>query len=298
MLKTKQIIVGIILQLFCLFVIAFPQTGNSAQIENFDISAFVQESVLKTNQANLRLISDYTYKMRRTINLPDGKTTSTIFESYFPSRLNKRSANRGIVIVLEENGTALSAKKIEKQRREAVKKLEKAENAADGKSTLLEDKRAKGLPLDWTYNVAVGLNTFLEVCKFDAPFRETIDGRETISLNFAECNVNGLPETKFYMANIQGKIWFDATDKIPIRLEARQKKTLSPNAAQFSPKNLILFAQQRVADGVWFPALIRVEGISSETVFPTLKMNWKIEFFDYKLPETEIKNVILGDFAY
>lgn len=291
MLKIKQIIVSIILQSVCLFAAAFPQTKNSARIESFDISAFIQESILKTKRTNFRLISDYTYKMRRTVNSPNGKTTTTLFESYFPSRLNKQRENRGIIIVLEENGAALSAKKIEKQRREAGKKLEKAGNAPDEKSTLLEAKRANGLPLDWTYNVAVGLNTFLEGCKFTAPLREKVDRRETISLTFGECSAGGLPETKSYLANIQGKVWFDATDKIPIRLESWLKASHSTNDARVSPKTTILFTQQRVADGVWFPAAIRVQGIGNETVFPTLKLNWRIEFFDYKLPETDIKDV-------
>ena len=291
MLKTRQIIVGVILQLVCLSAAAFPQTGNSDQIENFDVSAFTKESILKINQTNFLLISDYTYKMRRTVNSPDKKTTSTLFESYFPARLSKQKENRGIIIVLEENGIALSAKKVEKQRREAGKKLQKAESAPDEKSSLLEAKRAKGLPLDWTYNVAVGLNAFLEFCKLNTPLRETVDGRATVSLNFNDCNSEGLPEAKSYLKNIQGKVWFDAADKIPIRLEAWRKTSLTADTTQILPKNSILFSQQRVTDGVWFPAVISVEGIGNEAVFPNLKINWRIEFFDYKLPETEIKDV-------
>jgi len=287
MLKINQITGGFILSLGCLFAAAFAH----AQTADLDISKFLQESVLKTNQTNFRLISDYAYKMRRTINSQNGKTTSTLFESYFPSRLKKRSENRGVIIVLEENGIATPAKKIDKQRREAGKNLEKAGKASDEKSTLLEQKREKGLPLEWTYNVAVGLTTFLEVCQFKTPLREVVEGRETISLTFDECDISKLPETKSYLANIQGKVLFDVEDKAPIRLEAWQKTPLSSGDAQVSPKVLILFAQKRVAESVWFPTLIRVEGIGSEVVFPNLKINWQIEFFDYKLPETEIKDV-------
>jgi hypothetical protein len=147
------------------------------------------------------------------------------------------------------------------------------------------------LALDWTYNVAVGLSTFLEVCEFNTPLREILDGRETISLAFDKCDISKLPETKFYLSNIQGKVWFDATDKVPVRLEAWQKISSSPAATQVSPKVLILFAQKRISEGVWFPALIRVEGVGNEAVFPGLRINWQIEFFDYRLPETEIKDI-------
>lgn len=286
MQKINQIIGSIILFAVCSLPAVFAQT----KAVDSDVSGFIQESVLKINRTNFRLISDYEYKMRRTINSRDGKTTSTLFESYFPSRLKKQGANGGVIIVLEENGVAIPAKKIEKQRREAGKNLEKAGNASDEKSTLLENKREMGLPLEWTYAVAVGLTAFLEVCEFNRPRREIIDGRETISLNFDECKIGKLPVNKSYMANLQGVVLFDALDKAPIRLEAWRKSS-STNDAQGAPKVLLLFEQKRVAEGVWFPALIRVEGIGNEIVFPNLKTNWQTEFFDYKLPETEIKDV-------
>lgn len=287
MVKTNQTIGNIILILVCLFSVVSAQ----AQVADFDISKFLRESILKTNQTNFRLISDYTYKMRRTINFQDGKTTTTLFESYFPSRLKKQGGNRGVIILLEENGVALSAKKIEKQRRDAGKNLEKASKESDQKSTLLELKREKGLPLDWSYGIAVGLNTFLEACKFKALLRETVDGRKAISLSFDECSVSKLPASKSYLANVQGKILFDVEDKMPIRLKAWQKTPLSPDDAHVSPKVLVIFTQKRIAEGVWFPALVRVEGIGNEVVFPNLRTNWQIEFFDYNLPETEIKDV-------
>jgi hypothetical protein len=291
MLKISQIIGGIILGLAGLFSTILGQTENPVQTVDLDVAGFIQESLLKTNQANFRLISDYTYKMRRTINSQDGKTTSTLFESYFPSRLKKQGENRGVIIVLEENGKALPAKKIEKQRREAAKNLEKSGKAPEKKSTSLEQRRDKGLPLDWTYNVAVGLTTILEVCRFYSPLQDTIEGRESISLSFDRCNVNNLPVNKSYLANVRGKIWFDAADKAPVRLEARQKSHPKSGTAQFSPKVSIIFTQKRVSEGLWLPALIRVEGIGNEAVFPNLKINWQIEFFDYKLPETQIEDI-------
>lgn len=286
--KTSNFILYLIVVL-TFFVSGFAQTEIAPQAADLDVAKFLAESLLKTEQANLRLVSDYTYKMRRTVTKPDGKTFSTLFESYFPSWLDNKGGTGGVIITLEENGKALSAKKIEKQRREAAAKLEKIANASAVKSTSLEDRREKGVPLDWTYNVAVGLSSFLQFCDFHTPVWETVDGRETISLNFDGCSTSKLLADKSYLANLRGKIWFDALEKIPIRLEARQK---TPSSA--TSKTLLLFTQKRVAENAWFPSLIRVEGIGNETVFPNLKINWQLEFFDYKLPQTEIKDVKIG----
>lgn len=288
-LKLSRIIGGSALILICLFSSGFAQTGSSLQTVDLDISKWLAESLLKNNQAHFRVISDYTYKLRRTITKQNGEKSSTLFELYFPSRFNNKGGTRSVTITLEENGIALPAKKIEKQRREAAEKLEKIANASNVKSASLEERREKGVPLDWSFNVSVGLASFLQVCEFHMPLREIVDGQETISLSFDKCDGGKLAVDKSYMANIEGKIWFDALEKVPVRLEAWQKTSPS-----MTPKTLILFTQKRIAEAVWFPDLIRVEGTGNEAVFPNLKINWQYEFFDFKLPQTEIKDVKIG----
>jgi hypothetical protein len=290
MLNLSRILGGILLIVICLFSIGLAQSESSSQIIDPDISKFVAESLLKTNQAHFRLVSDYTYKMRRTVTRQNGETSSTLFESYFPPRLNNKGRTGGVIVTLEENGKVLSAKEIEKQRREAAEKLQKIAEASEQKSTSLEEKRDKGVPLDWMYNnVSVGLSSFLQVCEFHTPLREVIGGRETIILSFDRCDASKLSADKSYMVRLQGKVWFDALEKIPVRLEAWQRASLS-----LPPKTLILFTQKRIAEAAWFPSLVRVEGIGNEAVFPGLKINWQLEFFDYKLPQTEIKDVKIG----
>jgi hypothetical protein len=283
----------IALNLICLFSNVFSQSEKPILAGEVDVSKWVAESLLKTRQMNVRMISDYTYKMRRTVTKSGGKTESMLFESYFPSRLNNKDTTNSVVIRLEENGVPLPEKKIEKQRREAGEKLEKMGNAPDRKTTSLEEKREKGVSLDWTHNVSVGLSSFLRNCQFQTPGREIMDGRETISLNFNRCDPTDLPANKSYLANLQGKVWFDALDKVPVRLEA-WKKNLPQPAPGATSELLILFTQKRITEAVWFPSLIRTAGIGNEAVFTNLKFNWQIEFFDYKLSETEIKDVRIG----
>ena len=288
LLKTCRITSGIAVVLICMLSGVFAQTGNSPKAVEIDISKWLAESLLKTKQAHFRLVSDYTYKMRRTVTKQNGEISSTLFESYFPPRLKNKGGTGGIIITLEENGVPLPEKKVEKQRREAAAKLEKIADASEQKSMPLEEQREKGLPLDWTFNVAVGLNSFLQHCDFHSPLREILDGRETITLSFNECRADKLPENKAYQANMEGRIQFDELEKIPVRLEAWAKKSAS------SPKILLLFKQKRITESVWLPELIRVEGVKNEAVFPNLKINWQLEFFDYKLPQTEIKDVKVG----
>jgi hypothetical protein len=287
-LKTSRIIGSLSLILICLFSNALAQSENPPPAIDLDVSKWIAESLLKTNQTNLRLISDYSYKMRRTNTKRDGKINISLSEAYFPSRLKNKSETKGVIIQLEENGVALPEKKIEKQRREAAEKLEEMSNASEQKTSALEEKREKGVSLDWTNQVAVGLSSFLRVCQFHTPRKQIVDGRETLILNFNRCDSGKLPENKSYLANLQGRVWFDVSDKAPIRLEAWEKTlTAAP------PKVPLLFAQQRVAESTWLPALIRVEGVGNEILLSNLKINWQIEFFDYKLAQIEIKDVVI-----
>ncbi|MBA2620742.1 MAG: hypothetical protein H0U87_06035 [Acidobacteria bacterium] len=59
MQKINQIIGGVILFAVCSLPAVFAQ--NKAV--DLDVSGFIQESILKTNRANFRLISDYEYKI-------------------------------------------------------------------------------------------------------------------------------------------------------------------------------------------------------------------------------------------
>jgi hypothetical protein len=287
-LKTSRSIGSLSLILICLFSNALAQSENPTPTIDLDVSKWIAESLLKTRQTNLRLVSDYSYKMRRTNTRRDGKINTSLSEAYFPSRLKNKTRTKGVIILLEENGVRLPEKKIEKQRREAAEKLEEMGNASEQETSALEEKREKGVSLDWTYQVAVDLSSFLRVCQFHTPRKQIVDGRETLILNFNRCDPGKLPENKSYLANLQGTVWFDVSDKAPIRLEAWEKTlTAAP------PKVPLLFAQQRVAESTWLPALIRVEGIGNEAFMSNLKINWQIEFFDYKLSQIEIKDVII-----
>lgn len=211
--------------------------------------------------------------MQRTHTRRDGKITSSLAESYFPARLKNISGTEGVVILLEENGVPLPEKKIEKQCREAAEKLEEMSNTSEQETSALEEKREKGVSLDWTNQIAIDLSSFLRVCEFHTSRKQIVEGRETLILNFNRCNPGKLPENKSYMVNLQGRVWFDVSDKAPIRLEAWEKTlTAAP------PKVPLLFVQQRVAESTWLPASIRFEGIGSEAVLSNLKINWQIEF--------------------
>lgn len=264
--------------------------------KDFDFLKLVRESFANQMRANWRMSSEYTYKWRATVERGKGKTETWLWEAYFPSRLKRRGGTNSVSVLLAKNGVAAAPDKIEKERREISEKLERADAEPNEKSRSLEDLREKGITLVWLWsNVSVGMHIFLGRCQFDSPSRETVDGRATIKLRFERCDTTGAPESYAYLSNVAGEIWLDETDKMPVRFEAYAKAALETAAAKNPIKSpAVVFVQKKVAEGFWFPSLIEVVGIGNETVFQQLKANRRIELFDYKQSQTEIKEAAIS----
>jgi len=268
------------------------QTAKRASVDDFDVRTFLETSVKRVKQLNFVMMSDYTYKFRRSSIDQKGKQTSRLFELYFPSRIKKRGGSRGVSVQLEENGVPFTPAKIEKLRAEAAKELEKQVAAPDKDSSLLEAERERGLDLTWKYEVGVNMTSVLVRCKFAAPSPGKRDGREAIVLDLRDCGSVNSDDSLAYVSSLRGQVWFDTSDKVPGRLDAWSSSAQAGGAV---PKPIVHFKQKRVADGLWLPEVVIVEGIGNESIFPKLKLNWRMEFFDYKLSETEVKAAKVND---
>ncbi len=256
---------------------------------NAEMTEFIAEGILKNNQGYLQIVSNYSYKSRLKWNDKNGKERSKVTEMYFPQRTNNKGRTTAINIKIEENGKPLSEQEIQKQRERVSKQLEKNANTSTEKTTSLEDHQKNGIPLEWVVkDVSIGFITFLQACKFYASSKEIIDGREAISIDFDKCDVSKQPSENAYLAKLQGTIWFDVLDKNPVKLSAWQANSKSKSS-------IIIIRQQRITESIWFPEFVQVRGIGNEIVFPKLKIDWRMEFFDFKLALTEVKDVKVGN---
>lgn len=292
--KIKSVVLNVCLTLVCASF-AFSQTTKQQTPESdLDVPKLVRESFANQMRSNWRMSFEYTYKWLTTIENGKGKIETSLRESYFPSRVKRQGRTNSLSVLLAKNGAPVAPAKIEKERREISEKLEKAAAEPDDKSKSFEEVREKGITYDWLWNnVSVGMNIFLGRCRFDSPSREIVDGRAAVKLRFQTCSASGAPESYAYLLNIRGEIWIDEADKMTVRFEAYAKNpTLA--AANQSESPAIVFTQKKVAEGFWFPTLISIYGAGNETVFPNLKTNRRMEFFDYKQSQTEVREVKVG----
>lgn len=292
--KIKFIVSGVFLTLAFANIAVFSQAMATANQTSGDgdlnVLKLVRESFANQLRANWRMSSEYSYKYLMTVK-SKSKTETWLRESYFPARLKRGKRTNSVSVLLAKNGVPAAAEKIEKERREAAEKLEKADNESEEKSRPLEDLREKGTSLEWTWNdVSVGMHIFLGRCRFDSPRREFSAGRDAITLHFQSCTIAQAPENYAYLANIEGKLWLDAADKMPVRLEAYAKPATAATAS-VNNSPVIVFTQKKVAENLWLPASIVITGIGNEAVFPKLKVDRALEFSDYRKSQTEIKEV-------
>jgi hypothetical protein len=248
----------------------------------------------KSGGAMHRKLFDYTYqlkKTKRTLNA-NGKSTATeeqIFEAY-PVR------GEHVLIRLSTNG--LAAKNIADERKRAVRELEAAERTpkaappAEGYIAAGIVGIFQGKP---SY-VSIDVTTVLKACEFFSPRHETINNRPAIALNFRPHAGMNLAPKHAYLAKIIGTIWIDAEDKTVIKMEGWPASKAAFDLIQSTaPRSeaALIYQQERQANGLWFPTLIRLNADGNFDLFDGL--NWEVvfEFSHYQKFQTSADDLIV-----
>lgn len=257
--------------------------------------ALLQQS-LQTGSVMHRKLFDYTYQLKKTKHTlnANGKSTATeeqVFEAY-PVR------GEHILIRLSTNG--LAAKNVADERKRAVKELEEAEHKpkpttqpeAEGYIAAGVTGIFQGKP---SY-ISIDVTTVLQACEFFSPRTETLNNRATVALNFRpHPGMNLLPKHT-YLAKVVGTIWIDTEDKVVVKMEGwpatKAAFDLIQSTAPRSEASLI-YQQERLPNGLWFPTLIRVNADGNFDLFDGL--NWEVafEFSKYQKFQTSADDLVV-----
>src|SRR6266550_6184523 len=215
-----------------------------ASIEaTIDIPALVKEAYCKGAGD---MMTEYSYVMNSVGRSKDkkGKTKeeSTTYEVFIPT-LKSGTHAKGILVVTSRNGVPVPAGELEKARKEAGERLEKAEekNARETPAPAETNPDVKGmLPLGmYTHSATshssftskgsavLAIHTFLRTCDLTLARREQHDGRETLVFNFTPRPSMQFADNEKYIAQLTGEIWIDAQDRIVTRLVGRPTLTAS-----------------------------------------------------------------------
>jgi hypothetical protein len=116
-----------------------------------------------------------------------------------------------------------------------------------------------------------------------------------IVMNFRPRPSAQVQENFSYVNKLIGMVWIDQTDKIVTRLEGWPASEEAFDLIQSTaPQNdaALVYRQERQADGLWFPSLIRLNANGRTDLFNGL--NWEVtfEFESYKRFDTSASDKI------
>ena len=281
-----------------------------------DIPALVNEAYCKGAGD---MMTEYSYVLNSVGRSKDkkGKTKeeSTTYEVFIPT-LKSGTHAKGILVVTSRNGVPVPADELEKARKQAGERLEKAEekNARETPAPAETDPSVKGmLPLGmYTHttsnhssftgkgSAALAIHTFLKTCELTLARREQHDGRETLVFNFTPRPEAQFPDNEKYIAQLTGQIWIDAQDRIVTRLAGWPSLAATPtNPTSQAPASgetppAIYVEMMRLPEGVWLPHVVRINGADYQKLFDGITSDSLSTFSNYVRFSTEIKDVKVG----
>ena len=285
-----------------------------ASIEGtIDIPALVKEAYCKGAGD---MLTEYSYVLNSVGRSKDKKgqtkEESTTYEVFIPT-LKSGTHAKGILVVTSRNGVPVPADELEKARKQAGERLEKAEekNARETPSPAETDAGVKGmLPLGmYTHtasnhssftgkgSAALAIHTFLKTCELTLVRREQLGGRETLVFNFAPRPEAQFANNEKYIAQLTGQIWIDAQDRIVTRLvgwpSLIANTTNPPNQAPATGERppAVYVEMMRLPEGVWLPHVVRINGADYQKLFDGITSDSNSTFSNYVRFFTEIKDV-------
>jgi hypothetical protein len=274
-----------------------------------EIAKLIDECGLRTTVMANRLFN-YSFNQTSTDEVLDNtgrikNSESKLYEVY-PIAIGRRV--RLIYVQIAENGTPLSADKIERQRQRAAKETEELEKLANTPISTTSAFKYKW----WSYGIKVekrsGLShthwyllptDFLRSSEFFAPRRAELGGRETLVLNFRlkpgyvfdKTNVayqEGIADYGKAMSQLAGRIWIDATDKVIVRLEASPTREMTKLHASETPETnvAVSYDSKRLADGTWVLFEAQYNSYGREDVFWKTPLKRSLIYSDFKAFKT------------
>jgi hypothetical protein len=198
----------------------------------------------------------------------DDKIKKTVWEEREIFYIGKQEISR----LLRKDGHNLTADEAEKEKERVDKKIEKAKK----KETADEQKKDDDITVD----------TFLRICKFTNPRRESRNGRDAIVFDFSgnpDEKAHGLGQTA--IKKLAGTLWVDETGRAVSRLEAHFEDSFKVGGgllASLQKGSWFVFEQQLVNDEVWLPTSAEASMNGRVLLFKSFHGHYLSRFSDYR----------------
>ncbi len=249
--------------------------------------------VEKFGAQNHSRLGEYTYllrKARRILN-SKGKIRSEDYRDYEAYPIKGKHA----LIQIAENGARLDSARIDLNRKYVtdvliqsdaeMRKLNQTEAAELNRKIGYWGASVDGVvhkkgQSRRNVTIAIDPEALFRSCDFSSPRSTLLEGRETIVMDFKPLAGVQLGQDKDWINNLSGLVWIDVADKSLVRIEGHSAGAQSEMGENPAPN--FVYQQQRLADGVWAPSLIRINAAGNETIFRGLNWDAWFQFSNYK----------------
>jgi len=260
-----------------------------AATENLDVAALLREVSKNQDQLEDR-VAEYAFKQTETDREINDKgvlkkETVKVYEVYpLPNR-------EPVEKLISENGVQLSAERAAKEDRRVQDEFAKAEREKEKDEKKAAQRRAEREKKE---EKGTEISSFLRVCEFISPRRESIGDREAIVFDFRP-RPGFKPKTReeSLVAKLVGVVWIDPVDKQVIRLEARLAegfKMAGGLLVSLKPGAALVIEQTRMVQGVWLPKFAQINLSVKVLLFGGGDFNKTIEWSEYRHFAGDVKD--------
>jgi hypothetical protein len=181
--------------------------------------------------------------------------------------------------LVKKDGNPLSPDEQKKENERVDKLVAKAKERR-------ENADAKGVETDSQGHEEVTVSRLLELGSFTGARRVTLDGRDTIAVDFT-----GDPKAKTrnraesFLRDVAGTVWVDEQDRSIAKLDAHVENDFKIGGgliADLRKGSTAIYRAQRVNGEVWLPSSIEAHGHARVMLFSGFDGNVEVKFGDYR----------------
>jgi tetratricopeptide (TPR) repeat protein len=251
-----------------------------------------------------RKLLDFTYTLKKTRRILNDRGNSSaaqvhVYEAY-PIK------GEHVLILLSRDG--IPSKTVANDRGRAAKELMEAERRKEKTARPAGDSTEEpgdyvsagvfGIQGGKPAHISINVSAFLRHCEFFSPRVETFDDRPAVALNFRPRFGVELPRNYSYINKMVGTVWIDREDRIVVRLEGWPDAEGAFDFAQsIAPRDeaSLIYQQERLAGGLWFPRMIRMNAEGRSELFGGLNWDVVFEFGNYRQFNTQADDLKIKD---
>ncbi len=278
--------------IFALIVatLTWAQTGKTA----LDPRSLIEAAL--DNSAGHGLMSEYTYRLKITQRqmLRGAPMMGTaVYETYAPT-IKRKGETKFVLLKIEENGVAVSARKLQEERQRKSEELARMDeearqqNAAEvtANEPALGTAKTAYFTIVGPRGVKLSVETILQHCDFEMLRTEPVEGRATVLLSFRLKPGTVLDPFEQWLTKVNGTIWIDWADKVVTRLSAWSQDDVAQKN-----KSVAHYKSQLMPDGQWLPREGQLNGINNAAVFGKLDVDMTMVFSKYERFNADIQDV-------